>query len=76
MIGLQRNYYRLVAGDNSVDATIRKLIWFHTLGMRSRQDAESHRILPLFPSAESEPIMPQEDEIAEDAGLFDHEKAS
>ena len=74
--GLRRNYYRLVAGDHSFDATIRKLIQFHTLDMRSRPDVESNRILPLFSDLDSDPFIPKEDEIVEDAGLYEHESES
>lgn len=75
-VGLRRQYYRLLCKDRSIDSTIRKLIRYHTLDMRSKPDAEVRRILPLFSDLDPDPVMPEEDEIVEDAGLFDREHLS
>ena len=49
------------------------MIEFHTLGIKDMPGKETHQILPLFPHLNPDPVMPEKDEIVEDAGLFDHE---
>ena len=63
-----RSYFRL-ANDLSIDPQVRQLIWFHTLGTKDSPDAAATRPLPMF----ADPA-PPEDEVVEDAGLFDHER--
>ena len=70
--GLRRDYYRTVIADRSVDATIRKLMVFHTLDMRSRPHGKVDRILPLFADLNPDPVLPAADVMVEDAGLYDH----
>ena len=74
--GLRRKYYQLLAKDRSIDSTIRRLIKYHTLDVRSKPDEEVRRILPLFSDLNPDPVMPGEEEIVEDAGLFDEDHIS
>ena len=69
---LRKNYQRF-ATDRSIDPLIRKIIEFHTLGTDDSGKAKAHQVLPLFSKLNSDPVMPEADEVVEDAGLFDHE---
>ena len=73
--GLRREHYRLLAGDPDVDPIIRRTLQFHMLDTKERPKAERGQVVPLFPESNPDPVMPEEDEIVEDAGLFDHEHA-
>lgn len=69
---LRKNYHRF-ATDRSIDPLIRKIIEFHTLGTNDSGKAKARQVLPLFSKLNSDPVMPEADEVVEDAGLFDHE---
>ena len=71
--GLGRKHFERLADDRSIDPLVRRLIEFHTLDLRARPNAGPRRILPLFPDLNPDPVMPEADEMVEDAGLFDHE---
>ena len=71
--GLLRKNYQRFATDRSIDPLIRKIIEFHTLGTNDNGKAKAHQVLPLFSKLNSDPVMPEADEVVEDAGLFDHE---
>ena len=73
--GLRREHYRLLASDPDVDPIIRRTLQFHMLDTKERSKAERGQVVPLFPESDPDPVMPEEDEIVEDAGLFDHEHA-
>ena len=68
----ERSYFRL-ANDLSVDPLIRQVIVFHTLGTKYVPDALGPESLPLFANPDPDQSAPPEDEVVEDAGLFDHE---
>ena len=71
---LDERRYFLLANDLSVDAQIRRLIAFHTLGTKYAPEAKEQESLPRFPGSEPGLPAPPEDEVVEDAGLFDHER--
>ena len=71
--GLRRERYRRLANDRSVDPLIRRAIQFHTLDIEDISKAKGRQGLLLFPEFNPDPVMPEEDEIVEDAGLFDRE---
>ena len=70
-VGVKTAYFRDVSRDSSVDPLIRNVVKFHSLGTREEAKVEGDRILGRLP-ARSDFVMPEEDEIVEDAGLFDH----
>lgn len=70
----QHEYYRKIAGTRSVDSLIRKAISFHTLGTKKEVITNSQQVLPMFPFVNPDPVFPSEEELVEDAGLFDHEQ--
>ena len=69
--GLGLRHFRKLANDQTVDRQIRQLMIFHGLG--TNDDAKTHR-----PQLMSEMIADgdylEEDEVVEDAGLFDHDE--
>ena len=69
----ERSYFRL-ANDLSVDSLIRQVIGFHTLGTKYAPDAAGMESLPLFANPDPDQPAPPDDEVVEDAGLFDHER--
>ena len=70
-----RDRYQRLANDRGIDPLIRRVIEFHALDINDGPGAETHRVLPLFPDLNPDPVMPERDEIVEDAGLLDHEYA-
>ena len=69
----RREHYRSLTVDASIDRPIRRVMEFHTLGIKDGPGENTHQILPLFPHLNPDPVMPEKDEVVEDAGLFDHE---
>ena len=70
---LPRNYYRQIATDRSIDPLLRKVMRFHTLDTKDRCDEQ--QVLSAFSRLNPDPVMPSEDAIVEDAGLFDNESS-
>ena len=66
---LPREYYRKTVFDSSIDPLLRKAMRFHTLDTGDRCDAE--HILSAFSRLKPDSVMPSEETIVEDAGLFD-----
>ena len=71
--GSRREYYRSLMVDRSIDPLIRRIIEFHSLGIMDVSKVQTRQVLPLFPHLNPDPVLPERDEIVEDAGLFDHE---
>ena len=70
---LPRKDYQHFVNDGSLDPLLRKIIAFHVLDTKASGKIEKPKILPLFPELNPDPVMPEKDEIVEDAGLFDHD---
>ena len=68
-----RDRYKRLVNDRNIDPLIREIIEFHVLDIKDGPGSEVRRTLPLFPELNPDPVMPEKDEIVEDAGLFDHE---
>ena len=66
-------HFARMATDRSVDPDIRSLMHFHALGTNEESKALSHRLSSVLPEVDRAQDYPEEDEIVEDAGLFDHE---
>ena len=71
--GLRRDHFRRLANDRTIDPLLRKVMPFHMLGIEEKSKTDSGQVLMLFPALNPDPVMPAEDEVVEDAGLFDHE---
>ena len=69
--GIPRTHYGRLAHDSSIDGLIRKVIPFHTLDTHEKTKPVGRQLLNLFAQLNSDPAFPQEDEIVEDAGLYE-----
>ena len=66
-------HYRRIASFRDVDPLIRQVIAFHILGTKDSIVIDTERVLALFPSINPDPVLPDEEEIVEDAGLYEQE---
>ena len=67
--------YRVLKEDKKVSRGVRDALVFHALGTKDGTFENSGQILSLFSELNPDPIFPAEEEIVEDAGLFDLETA-
>ena len=70
--GLSRNNYVAIAKDSAFDPLIRKLMMFHMLDTNHRIDQAGKTAMSIQ-YINHDQVLPAEEEIVEDAGLFDHE---
>ena len=70
--GLGPRHFRELANDKNVDRQIRQLMTFH--GLDTKEDAKSHS-RQLVEEMIGNGTYLEEDEVVEDAGLFDHDEA-
>ncbi len=70
--GLGPRYFQNVANDQSVNWRIRQLMTFHALD--TKEDAQTHSRQLMEQMTEKGTYL-EEDEVVEDAGLFDHDEA-
>ena len=71
--GLRRDHYQCLARDRGIDSLIRRVLRFHILDTKDGPMANGLSDLPRFLAFDSDFGMPEQSEIVEDAGLFDHE---
>ena len=71
-MGLGPRHFQELANDQNVDRQIRQLMLFH--GLDTREDAKTHS-RQLMEEMTANSTYLEEDEIVEDAGLFDHDEA-
>ena len=69
-----REYYGRLARTRGIDSLIRDTLSFHVLDTKDDKITDSSRVSAMFPSVNPDPVMPSEDELVEDAGLYDHEQ--
>lgn len=68
-----QEYYGKLARSRSIDSLIRDALSFHMLDTKDEKITDSSRVAVMFPSINPDPVMPAEDELVEDAGLYEHE---
>ena len=68
---LGRDQYRRLATDRTIDPMIRKLMWFYTLDTKDRLASIDLGTSQSGPLLDLGSILPADDELVEDAGLFD-----
>ena len=65
-------YGRLVE-TRSVDRRVRDALAYHALGTKDDVYSSSQKMFAVFAGLSAGGLLPNEDEVVEDAGLFDHE---
>ena len=71
--GLRRDHYQRLVRDSGLDPLIRQVLGFHILDTKDGPIADGVSDLPRVLTFDSDLGMPEQSEIVEDAGLFDHE---
>lgn len=74
--GSRQEHYQRLVRDSTIDGFIRDVLRFHTLDIKDIAKTDGNQLLPLFSPFNPDPVMPEDDEIIEDAGLFDHDDAA
>ena len=67
--------YRRLVESKGIDKLVRDALFFHMLGTKDERYESSRQILSMFSSLNPDPVFPDEEQIVEDAGLFDEETA-
>ncbi len=70
--GTGPRYFRKLANDQTIDRSIRKLMEFHGLDTKDRLEMNGYHPVEQM---KGNGVFLEEDEIVEDAGLFDHDEA-
>ena len=65
--------YRRLTERKNVSRLVRDALAFHALGTKDEVYENSGQILSMFSGLNPDPVLPSEEEIVEDAGLFDVE---
>ena len=66
----KEKHYKFLLHDRCQDSSIAKVLRFHLLDTKHKLSSAK---LTLFPELNPDPLLP-EDELVEDAGLFDHQE--
>ena len=66
--------YMKLARERGVDPLVRQAIIFHTLGTKGNKSSEKIAASASFAAINNDPVMPDEQELVEDAGLYDQEE--
>ena len=69
-----QEYYEKLARTHGIDPLVRDALSFHVLDTKDNKITETNTILTMFPSVNPDPVMPPEDELIEDAGLYEPEQ--
>ena len=69
------DYYLRIAGSRDVDAQVREVIRYHALGTKDTTIIDDKRVMTLFPRLNPDPVLPDEEEMVEDAGLYEREES-
>ena len=70
---IRMQHFQRMADDTNNDSMIRSLLQFHALDTSDESKTRSHAIRTRHPCSSGPVSYPDEVEIVEDAGLFDHE---
>ena len=72
---VRSEYYKAVANSNRIDGLVRRLISFHVLGTKTDTVITKSNVLPMFQHLNPDYVLPSEEEIVEDAGLYEAESS-
>ena len=67
-------HYQRIVASRGVDMLIRKVIAFYILGTKNSVVTDSRQVVSMFASVNPDPVFPDEEELVEDAGLYDQEE--
>ena len=67
------SYFKKIVLDKKVNHKVRELIRYHLLDNKFVDQSGRDVVLPLFSQLNPDFVMPNEDELVEDAGLFEKE---
>ena len=68
------DYYLRIAGSRDADAQVREVIRYHALGTKDTTLSDAQRVMALFPRLNPDPVLPDEEEMVEDAGLYEQKE--
>ena len=68
------DYYLRLAGSLGVDTQVREVIRYHALGTKDTTIIDDQRVVALFPRLNPDPVLPDAEEMVEDAGLYEQEE--
>ena len=71
--GVRRRHFESIVADRRVDVLVREVISFHLLDTKPSSAITKSNILPVFHNLNPDYIMPSEDELVEDAGLYEQD---
>lgn len=69
-----RHFIRM-ANDRTIDPAIRNVIQFHALSTNEESKDAGQQLISMLPKIDKAQEYPEDEEIVEDAGLFDHDYA-
>ena len=72
---LGTRHFMRIANDRTIDPAIRDVIRFHVLSTNEESKEAGQKLLSMLPKIDETQQYPEDEEIVEDAGLFDHEHA-
>ncbi len=72
---VRSEYYKAVANSNHTDGLVRRIISFHVLGTKTDTVITKSNVLPVFQHLNPDYVLPSEEEIVEDAGLYEVESS-
>lgn len=72
---LGTRHFMRMANDRTIDPAIRDVMHFHVLSTNEESKAAGQQLLSMLPKIDGAQEYPEDEEIVEDAGLFDHEHA-
>ena len=68
-------YYGRIAGSVGEDALVRQVIAYHVLDTKNSAVINTERVATLFPRFNPDPVLPDREEMVEDAGLYEQEES-
>ena len=68
-------YYSRIASSRGEDAQVREIIAFHLLDTKNDAQTGARRVATLFPHLNPDPVLPDEEAMVEDAGLYEQEES-
>ena len=72
---LGTRHFMRMANDRTIDPAIRDVMHFHVLSTNEESKVAGQSLLSMLPKTDGTQEYPEDEEIVEDAGLFDHEYA-